>query len=217
MFSSAAATIAAGSTASPILSTSISTTTSALCFFIVSQDDVPVYKLELAMTMQKTSSTSAATGTVGVASSSSSSAALHEFIAHAAMDMVQEQMYQVGSGGITSSSSSSGSGSGGGSNYLRIVDSFNDIVVSAWITIGNTVFLLLLKSPSTAAVVSGSSNTSGGGVLRNEEAVKGFFQEVNDLFIRETINPFHRGFSHPISPASLFDKRVREAIRKYRL
>lgn len=114
------------------------------------------------------------------------SQALLEFIAHASIDMVQEQMYS------------------NNSNYLKVVDSFNDIYVSAYVTIGNTILLLLIQ-PGAGVAMS-----------KYEEQIKAFFNEVNDLFLRKCIDPFHKGYDQEITSQS-FDRSVRNALRKHRL
>mmetsp|Transcript_102501 Transcript_102501/g.330736 ORF Transcript_102501/g.330736 Transcript_102501/m.330736 type:complete len:147 (-) Transcript_102501:148-588(-) len=80
------------------------------------------------------------------------------------------------------------------SMFLRVVDKFNDFHVSAYCTAGHTRFVLLHK-------------------VRNEEAIRAFFGELHDLYIKAVLNPFYRPNSWIDSP--IFDQKVRLAARKY--
>mmetsp|Transcript_55998 Transcript_55998/g.133426 ORF Transcript_55998/g.133426 Transcript_55998/m.133426 type:complete len:153 (-) Transcript_55998:79-537(-) len=80
------------------------------------------------------------------------------------------------------------------SMFLRTVDKFNDFMVSAFCTAGHVRFMLLHKS-------------------RNEEAIRSFFNDVHDLYIKALMNPFHNQCERMESPA--FDQRVRAAAKKH--
>merc|ERR1711971_787798 len=61
--------------------------------------------------------------------------------------------------------------------YLRAVDKFNDFLVSAYITHSGIKFLLLHKQN------------------RQEEAIKGFFEELHEVWIKHVLlNPFYEPF-----------------------
>uniref|UniRef100_A0A7S1FIS4 Trafficking protein particle complex subunit 2 n=1 Tax=Noctiluca scintillans TaxID=2966 RepID=A0A7S1FIS4_NOCSC len=79
------------------------------------------------------------------------------------------------------------------SMFLRIVDKFNDFFVSAFCNAGHVRFMLLHKN-------------------RNEDAIRLFFNELHDLYIKAATNPFYQG-SRIESP--VFDARVRAAARKH--
>lgn len=79
---------------------------------------------------------------------------LHQFIAHAALDMVDAQMW-------TNSAV-----------YLKVVDRYADWFVSAFIAATGDRFLLLHD-------------------IRNEDAVRQFFNDAHELFIKYTLNPFY--------------------------
>mmetsp|Transcript_52140 Transcript_52140/g.93482 ORF Transcript_52140/g.93482 Transcript_52140/m.93482 type:complete len:83 (+) Transcript_52140:119-367(+) len=77
---------------------------------------------------------------------------------------------------------------------LRIVDKFNDFHVSAYVTAGHVRMMLLHKT-------------------RNEDAIRAFFGEVHDLFIKAMLSPFQQPHSRLESP--VFDQRVRAAGRRH--
>eukprot|EP00958_Prasinococcus_capsulatus_P019126 scaffold2319_cov406-Prasinococcus_capsulatus_cf.AAC.7 len=76
-------------------------------FIIVSRKDNPIYEADL--------------GTV----KKEDSAHLHQFIVHAALDVVDEVVWSTSA------------------SYLKVVDKFNDLFVSAYVTAGHTKFMLL--------------------------------------------------------------------------
>mmetsp|Transcript_27809 Transcript_27809/g.54668 ORF Transcript_27809/g.54668 Transcript_27809/m.54668 type:complete len:144 (+) Transcript_27809:85-516(+) len=80
------------------------------------------------------------------------------------------------------------------SMFLRVVDKFDDFHVSAYCTAGHARFMLLHKN-------------------RNEEAIRAFFSELHDLYIKAVLNPFHRPDGWIDSP--VFDQKVRLAARKH--
>ncbi|XP_061999116.1 uncharacterized protein LOC133716420, partial [Rosa rugosa] len=74
-------------------------------------------------------------------------AQLHQFILHAALDIVQDLAWTTSA------------------MYLKAVDRFNDLVVSAYVTAGHIRLMLLHDS-------------------RNDDGIKSFFQEVHELYIK---------------------------------
>mmetsp|Transcript_6250 Transcript_6250/g.20374 ORF Transcript_6250/g.20374 Transcript_6250/m.20374 type:complete len:94 (+) Transcript_6250:304-585(+) len=78
--------------------------------------------------------------------------------------------------------------------YLKIVDRFNDQNVFAFVTAGGVRFLLLHEG-------------------RNEDAVKNFFNEVYELYVKNLLNPFYQ-FDTPILSPS-FDHRIHALARRY--
>ncbi|KDQ64809.1 hypothetical protein JAAARDRAFT_28446 [Jaapia argillacea MUCL 33604] len=78
--------------------------------------------------------------------------------------------------------------------YLKSVDKFNEWTISAFITPGNFKFLLLHES-------------------KNDEGIRSFFNEVWELYVKTTLNPFHT--AHTPIRSSVFDTRVRASAKKY--
>ncbi|CAM9211964.1 unnamed protein product [Scytosiphon promiscuus] len=77
--------------------------------------------------------------------------------------------------------------------YLRLVDKFNEQNVSAFLTAGGAKLMLLHDG-------------------RTDDAIRGFFSEVHELYVKLLMNPFYAYDSPVISPA--FDQRVKALARK---
>eukprot|EP00752_Nemacystus_decipiens_P003490 g3223.t1 len=77
--------------------------------------------------------------------------------------------------------------------YLRLVDKFNEQNVSAFLTAGGAKFMLLHDG-------------------RTDDAIRTFFAEVHELYVKLLMNPFYAYDSPVISPA--FDQRVKALARK---
>ncbi|KAG5031808.1 hypothetical protein AAZX31_06G151300 [Glycine max] len=93
--------------------------TTTACFIIVSRNDIPIYEAE-----------------VGVAAKREDSAQLHQFILHAALDIVQDLAWTTSA------------------MYLKSVDRFNELVVSVYVTAGHTRFMLLHDSRNDDGIKS---------------------------------------------------------------
>eukprot|EP00300_Choanocystis_sp_HF-7_P007304 c15212_g1_i2.p1 GENE.c15212_g1_i2~~c15212_g1_i2.p1 ORF type:complete len:138 (+),score=34.37 c15212_g1_i2:44-457(+) len=128
-------------------------------FFIVGNNDCPLYQADL--TAQ---------------SKGDDTAHLNEFIAHAALDMVDDVVWTTKD------------------MYLKVVDSFNEFQVSAFVTASSARFLMIHKA-------------------RPDESLKHFFFEVYELFIKMIMNPFYPINSPITSP--VFDSKVRNLARRY--
>ncbi|XP_068480451.1 uncharacterized protein [Phaseolus vulgaris] len=83
------------------------------CFIIVSRNDIPIYEAE-----------------VGVAAKREDAAQLHQFILHAALDIVQDLAWTTSA------------------MYLKSVDRFNELVVSVYVTAGHILYILMLLHDS---------------------------------------------------------------------
>ncbi|XP_074558929.1 uncharacterized protein LOC141814871 [Curcuma longa] len=129
------------------------------CFIIVSRNDIPIYEAE-----------------VGSAAKKEEASQQHQFILHAALDIVEDLAWTTNA------------------MFLKAVDKFNDLVVSVYVTAGHTRFMLLHDS-------------------RNEDGIKSFFQEVQELYIKILLNPLYLPGSRIAS--SHFDTKVRALARKY--
>ena len=103
---------------------------STACFIIVSRNDIPIYEAELGPAVKK-----------------EEAAHQHQFILHAALDIVQDLAWTTSA------------------MFLKAMDRFNELVVSVYVTAGHTRLMMLHDS-------------------RNEDAIKSFFQEVHELYLK---------------------------------
>ncbi|VVB05089.1 unnamed protein product [Arabis nemorensis] len=138
------------------------------CFIIVGRNDIPIYEAE-----------------VGSAAKREDAAQLHQFILHAALDVVQDLAWTTSA------------------MFLKSVDRFNDLVVSV-VQVLNVCFFLNLSTHTRLMLLHDS---------RNEDGIKSFFQEVHELYIKILLNPLYLPGSRITS--SHFDTKVRALARKY--
>ncbi|WJX40935.1 hypothetical protein P8452_28358 [Trifolium repens] len=82
------------------------------CFIIVSRNDIPIYEAE-----------------VGVAAKREDAAQLHQFILHAALDVVQDLAWTTSA------------------MYLKSVDRFNELVVSVFFQEVHELYIKTLLNP----------------------------------------------------------------------
>lgn len=78
--------------------------------------------------------------------------------------------------------------------YLKTIDNFYNYPISAFLTPGNIKFLLLHES-------------------RGEDSIKGFFNEMYDLYVKTLMNPFYK-VDEPIK-SKVFDSKVKALAKKY--
>ncbi|KEH43774.1 trafficking protein particle complex subunit-like protein [Medicago truncatula] len=162
------------------------------CFIIVSRNDIPIYEAE-----------------VGVAAKREDAAQLHQFILHAALDVVQDLAWTTSA------------------MYLKSVDRFNELVVSVkWNKIkeprvDNDQIKPYIHIPLYAfcfsVIISLTCGIHTRFMLlhdsRNDDGIKSFFQEVHELYIKTLLNPLYLPGSRITS--SHFDTKVRALARKY--
>ncbi|CAN7091415.1 unnamed protein product [Brassica rapa subsp. narinosa] len=120
------------------------------CFMIVARNDIPIYEAE-----------------VGSAAKREDAAQLHQFILHAALDVVQDLAWTTSA------------------MFLKSVDRFNDLVVSVYVTAVFKMlvcFFLNLTTHTRLMLLHDS---------RNEDGIKSFFQEVHELYIKILLNPLY--------------------------
>ncbi|KAM2275050.1 hypothetical protein ACFX1S_044783 [Malus domestica] len=161
------------------------------CFIIVSRNDIPIYEAE-----------------VGSAAKREDAAQLHQFILHAALDIVQDLAWTTSA------------------MYLKAVDRFNDLVVSVYVTAGHILCIsnsnirftfTYLRIVCVHGCVIFCANIHTRLMLlhdsRNDDGIKSFFQEVHELYIKTLLNPLYLPGSRIAS--SHFDTKVRALARKY--
>ena len=100
----------------------------------------------------------------------------HQFVVHAALDIVDELLPQ------------------GNAVYLKTVDRYRELLVSAYVTPGHVRFMLLHDGKS-------------------EDTVRNFFEDVYEMYLKVLLNPFYRPNSAIESPD--FDMRVRALGKRY--
>ncbi|KAJ6944238.1 trafficking protein particle complex subunit 2 isoform X2 [Populus alba x Populus x berolinensis] len=141
------------------------------CFIIVSRNDIPIYEAE-----------------VGSATKREDAAQMHQFILHAALDIVQDLAWTTSA------------------MYLKAIDRFNDMVVSVYVTAGHILCLCDFVCYSIKRFMLLHDS-------RNDDGIKSFFQEVHELYIKILLNPLYLPGSRITS--SHFDTKVRALARKY--
>ncbi|RLV92715.1 Trafficking protein particle complex subunit 20 [Spathaspora sp. JA1] len=82
--------------------------------------------------------------------------------------------------------------------YLGKIDSFYGVSINAFLTPGNIKFILCYDN----------------GVVKSEEnSIKQFLNEINELYVKTLLNPFYTVNDAIISPE--FDLKVKQLARKY--
>ncbi|KAF7559970.1 hypothetical protein G7046_g4183 [Stylonectria norvegica] len=101
--------------------------------------------------------------------------------------------------------------------YLKCIDKFFNNYISCFVTAGNVKFLLLHQPivPTTTGGSSRSSTAIGANPTSpaTEEAVKMFFTEVYENWVKAIMSPFYKANMEVRSP--VFRARVAAAGRKY--
>ncbi|EGD81030.1 hypothetical protein PTSG_10973 [Salpingoeca rosetta] len=101
---------------------------------------------------------------------------LHQFIAHSALDAVDQQLWKSKD------------------MYLKVVDRFNEWMVSAYVTPSKTRFLLVHD-------------------MKADDVIKGFFQDVHELYTKALANPLLRADARITSPR--FHSRMDVLLRRF--
>ncbi|KFA67488.1 hypothetical protein S40285_00198 [Stachybotrys chlorohalonatus IBT 40285] len=121
---------------------------------------------------------------------------LNQFILHSSLDIAEEVQWSHGQ------------------MYLKCIDKFFNNYISCFVTGGNVKFLLL-HQPAPSSNTSRSSTAVGANPTSpaTEEAIKMFFTEVYDNWVKAIMNPFYKANMEVTSP--VFRARVAAAGRKY--
>lgn len=118
---------------------------------------------------------------------------LNQFIAHAALDLIDEHKWRSNT------------------TYLKSLDKFNQFFVSAFVTASQIRFVM----------VSCEGNRELFELLLNSlqvhdtqnDGIKNFFNEIYEIYIKTTLNPFYV-VDTPIKSVA-FQKKVEIAGKKY--
>lgn len=187
-------------------------------FSIIGTKDNPLYELEF-------SSFKSSSPTPGQSQFSASVKEILPFVTHSALDIVEDATWSTNQ------------------FSLGRIDSFYGLVINAFITQGNIKFLLCYDtnaaasgsgsgsgvggvggSGSGAGIVPGpgvgaashvlsSSSSSISGSKNDDNSIKQFFMEVNDLYVKCLLNPLYAVNDAIISPD--FDLKVKILAKKY--
>ncbi|EGR46524.1 cis-Golgi transport protein particle complex 20 kDa subunit [Trichoderma reesei QM6a] len=123
---------------------------------------------------------------------------LNQFILHSSLDIAEEVQWSHGQ------------------MYLKCIDKFFNNYISCFVTGGNVKFLLLHQPTTPTSTASSRSSTAIGANPTSpatEEAIKMFFMEVYDNWVKAIMNPFYKANMEVRSP--IFRARVAAAGRKY--
>ncbi|GAB1320110.1 TRAPP subunit [Madurella fahalii] len=161
-------------------------------FAIIGTQDNPLFEYEFGTSKQ---------GGDGQARFTEQARHLNQFILHSSLDIVEEVQWT------------------NGQLYLKVIDKFFNNYISCFMTGGNVKFLLLHQPPTVAGGAAGTSTRNSTSVGANptspqtEEAIKNFFSEVYENYVKAIMSPFYKVNMEIRSP--VFRQRVAAAGRKY--
>lgn len=183
-------------------------------FAIIGTQDNPLFEYEFGTSKQ---------GGDGMAHFPDDSRHLNQLVLHSSLDMVEEMQWATGH------------------MYLKLVDKVFQSYISCLVTPSNVKFLLLHQptsslinptssSVSVAAAAAAAATSSSGVVVpatsrssaaiganptspQTEEAIRQFFTEVFESWVKTAMNPFY-GLNNEIK-SPLFRQKVAAAGRKY--
>jgi len=113
--------------------------------------------------------------------------------------------------------------------YLKHIDKYANNYVSCWITGANVRFLLLTRPRDEVLGLGGQRGSLAGGragagatgglynpsAPATEEAVKNFFVDVYEAWVKTVMNPFFHAGNGSIVKSPVFRQRVAAAAKKY--
>jgi len=178
-------------------------------FSILSPTDTPLFTHEFGTSRS---------GGDGIARFTAQERAMNPFILHSSLDILEEVQWGP--------SSSSGSAA----MYLKHIDKYQNNYISCWITGANVRFLLLTRPRDEAlglgaggqkgSLAGGRAGLGGQGVYNptspvTEEAVKNFFVDVYEVWVKTIMNPFFHVGNGDVVKSPVFRARVAAAAKKY--
>ncbi|KAK3682721.1 Sedlin [Podospora appendiculata] len=158
-------------------------------FAIIGTQDNPLFEYEFGTSKQ---------GGDGQSRFSEQARHLNQFILHSSLDIVEEVQWTSGQ------------------LYLKVIDKFFNNYISCFMTAGNVKFLLLHQPTTPVSSTSTRNSTSIGANPQSpqtEEAIKNFFTEVYENYVKAIMSPFYKVNMEIRSP--VFRSRVAAAGRKY--
>ncbi|KAF3770230.1 hypothetical protein M406DRAFT_35736 [Cryphonectria parasitica EP155] len=158
-------------------------------FAIIGTQDNPLFEHEFGTSKQ---------GGDGLSRFSDQARHLNQFILHSTLDVVEEVQWN------------------NGQMYLKVVDKFFNNYTSCFITGANVKFLLLHQptgSGTGSGVRSSTSIAANPTSAATEEAIKNFFTEVYENWVKAVMSPFYKVNMEVKSP--IFRQRVVAAGKKY--
>ncbi|OCK79433.1 Sedlin [Lepidopterella palustris CBS 459.81] len=170
-------------------------------FVIIGTKDNPLFEHEFGTSKQ---------GGDGIARFREDARHMNQFIVHSSLDIVEEIQW--------------GGPQAGGQMYLKHIDRFQSSYISCFLTATNNKFLLLtsptaspapssLTRTSTSRTSYPASSTYNPTAPATEEAIKNFFLDVYDAWVKTVMNPFYSLDQRVTSP--VFKGRVAGAAKKY--
>lgn len=158
---------------------------SSFYFTIIGTRDNPLYELEFS------SFKNGSSGTIpGEPRFSPKVKELLPFISNASLDIVEDVQWQTNA------------------FNLGKVDSFYGVLVNAFITQGNIKLILCSDTSTNSDHMISSVSTK-----LDETAMRHFFTETYDLYVKNLLNPFYSVNDPIVAPD--FDLRVKAVARKY--
>ena len=79
-------------------------------------------------------------------------------------------------------------------SYLKVIDKYNDLLVSAYLTASGDRFLILHD-------------------VKNDEPIRVFFLEAYEIYLKCLMNPFYE--KGQVIESKLFDSKMRALAKKY--
>lgn len=159
-------------------------------FAIIGTRDNPLYELEFS----SFKSVSQADYIPGKSQFPPSVKELLPFISNSSLDLIEDALWST--------------------NVFNLgrIDSFYGLLVNAYITQGN-IKLILCHDSHTNGTGVGSISSGLPSSKYDDNAIKQFFNEANELYVKCLLNPFYSVNDPIVSPD--FDLKIKSIARKY--